>query len=135
MNLFKEQINNWDDWGRIFQSIPAFTPLVEHIMQKENLPSAEIENLIPGTNAVFKVGEYVIKIFAPPEFSIDEDYGTNVDVELFGIKWANAQGVSAPKLIADGAVDDKYRFRYMIMEYTSCITEIISQNYKFRLSD
>jgi len=26
-------------------------------------------------------------------------------------------GVPAPKLIADGAVHDKYYFRYMIMEY------------------
>jgi len=117
MNLFTEQINNWQEWGEIFQSIPAFAPLVEHILKKENLPVAKIENLTPGTNAVFKVGEYVIKIFAPPEFSEDGDYGTNVDVELFGIKWANARDVSAPKLIADGVVRDKYHFRYMIMEY------------------
>ena len=115
MNLFTEQINNWDDWGKVFQSILAFTPLVEHIFQKENLPLAKIENLEPGTNAVFKVGEYVIKIFAPQ--GMGEDYDTNVDVELFGMRLANAQGVPAPKLIADGFIEDKYRFRYMIMEY------------------
>ena len=62
MSLFTAQINNWDDWGKLFQSISAFTPLVEHIFHKENLPYANIENLKPGTNAVFKVGEYVIKI-------------------------------------------------------------------------
>jgi serine/threonine protein kinase len=117
MNLFTEQINNWEDWGRVFQSIPAFTLLIEHIFDKENLPAAKIENLTPGTNAVFKVGDYVIKIFAPPEFSIDEDYGTNVDVELFGMKLANNQGVPSPKLIAFGTIEDKYYFRYMIMEY------------------
>jgi hypothetical protein len=84
MQIFTEQINSWDDWGKLFQSIPAFTPLVERIFHKENLPLANIENLHPGTNAVFRVGEYVIKIFAP----VGEDghkggYGTNVDVELF----------------------------------------------------
>ena len=115
MHLFTEQINNWDDWGKVFQSIPAFTPLVTHIFQKEKLPMAKIEQLQPGSNAVFKVGNYVIKIFAPQ--GMGEDYGTNVDVELFGMKWANAQGVPAPKLIADGAVADKYDFRYMIMEH------------------
>jgi serine/threonine protein kinase len=112
-----EKINNWDDWGKIFQSIPAFTPLIKHIMAKENLPFFKIENLKPGTNAVFKVGLYVVKIFAPLEFSKDEDYGTNVDVELFGIKLANNQGVPSPKLFSYGAVADKYYFRYMIMEY------------------
>jgi aminoglycoside phosphotransferase (APT) family kinase protein len=38
-------------------------------------------------------------------------------VELFGLKLANARGVPAPKLIADGVVEDKYDFRYMIMDY------------------
>ena len=113
--LFTEQINNWDDWGNIFQSIPAFTPLVEHIFLNEKMPLTKIENLTPGSNAVFKVGDYVIKIFAPQ--GMGEDYGTNVDVELFGMKLANTNGVPAPKLIADGEVSDKYLFRYMIMEY------------------
>ena len=118
MNLFTGQINNWDDWGDIFQSISAFAPLIKHIFRKENLPITEIENLHPGTNAVFKVGEYVIKIFAPVgEDSHKGNYGTDVDVELFGMKLANERSVPAPKLITDGVVDDKYRFRYMIMEY------------------
>jgi len=115
MFLFTEQFNNWDDWGKIFQSIPAFTPLVKHIFQKENLPMSTIEQLPPGSNAVFKVGDYVIKIFAP--HGMGEDYGTDVDVELFGMKWANSRGVPAPKLIANGEVEDKYHFRYMVMEY------------------
>ena len=119
MHLFIEQINDFDDWfGKVFQSIPAFMQLIEHIFWKENLPLATIENMPPGTNAVFKVGNYVIKIFVPPIISEkDIDFGTSVDVELFGIKWANARGVPSPKLIVEGAVEDKYFFRYMIMEY------------------
>ena len=115
MSLFTEQINNWDDWGKVFQSISAFKPLIEYILNKENLPIAEIENLKPGTNAVFNVGEYVIKIFAPQ--GLDDGYGTNVDVEIFGMKLANARGVPAPKLIIYGTVEDKYDFRYMVMDY------------------
>ena len=115
MSLFTEQINNWSDWGKVFQSISAFTPLVEHIFQREKLPMAQIEQLHPGSNAVFKVGEYVIKIFAPQ--GMGEDYGTDVEVELFGMKWANERGIPSPKLIAYGVVKDKYNFRYMVMEY------------------
>jgi len=115
MSLFTEQINNWDDWGKIFQSIPAFTPLIEHIMTKEKLLFSKIENLKPGANAVFKVGGYVVKIFMP--LGVGREFGTNVDTELFGMRLANLQGVPSPKLIADGVVEDKYTFRYMIMEY------------------
>jgi aminoglycoside phosphotransferase (APT) family kinase protein len=58
-----------------------------------------------------------MKIFSPLSISFDKDYGTNIDVELFGMRLANSQGVPAPKLIANGVVEDKYCFRYIIMEY------------------
>lgn len=115
MNLFTGEINNWQEWGEIFQSIPAFTPLAEYIMKKENLPLTKIENLTPGTNAVFKIGGYVIKIFAPPESGIDQSL--DLQTELFATRRANDFGVSAPKLIAHGFIEDKYQFAYMITEY------------------
>ncbi|MCL2372363.1 MAG: aminoglycoside phosphotransferase family protein [Defluviitaleaceae bacterium] len=115
MQLFNETITNWDDWGRTFQSIPAFAPLVEHIFRAEGLPFCQIENMTPGTNAVFKVGAYVVKIFAPP--GLGQDFGVDVNVEIFGMKLAEAQGVPAPRLLSDGLVQDKYPFRYMVMDY------------------
>ncbi len=113
--LFTESINNWQDWGRVFQSIPAFAPLIRHILQKENLPQTEIEHLTPGTNAVFKLGDYVVKIFAPKESGIDQSL--DLQTELLAIKHAHKLGVSTPKLIAEGFVCDKYRFAYMITEF------------------
>ena len=115
MNLFTKQIESWKDWSKVFQSIPAFTPLVEVILKKENLPSGEIENLTPGTNAVFRVGSYVIKIFAPVESGIDQT--TDLRTELFATQRANESGVSAPKMVAHGFIRDRYRFAYMITEY------------------
>lgn len=137
-NFFTEEINNWDEWGKVFQSIPAFTPLIEYIFQREDLPMGEITHLTPGTNVVFRVGQcntsarrifsltdcsrqtrheldYVIKIFAPQ--GLGDGYGTDIDVELFGMRLANAQGVPSPRLFAHGEVQDKYNFKYMIMEY------------------
>lgn len=115
MNLFTEQINSWQDWGQVFQSIPAFTPLIRYIMQKENLPNAEIKNLTPGTNAVFQIGDYVIKIFAPKESGKDQT--PDMKTEIFASKLANTLGIAAPKVIADGFICDKYRFGYLITEY------------------
>jgi aminoglycoside phosphotransferase (APT) family kinase protein len=115
MNLFTAEIANWRQWGKIYQSIPMFAPLVEYILKKENLPGAEIENFSPGTNAVFKTGDYVVKIFAPAESGIDQTL--DLETELFATRRANKIGVSAPKLVADGYVEDKYRFGYIITEY------------------
>ena len=117
MFLFPKDIHNWDDWGDVFQSIPLFTPLIEHIFAKENLPMSPIENLTPGTNAVFKVGAYVVKIFVPVSGGKLWNYGADIDVELFGMRWANTLGVPSPKLIAQGVVEDKYAFQYIIMEH------------------
>jgi len=115
MNLFTAQISNWDDWENVYQSISAFAPLVEHILRKEQLPTIEIEHLTPGTNAVFKVGDYVIKIFAPAESGIDQTLDRQT--ELFATRYAYLLGVRVPTVIADGFVHDKYNFAYMITEF------------------
>ena len=113
--LFSRDIHDWPSWGKVFQSIEAFAPLIRHIFQKENLPCEKIENCTPGTNAVFKVGNYIVKIFAPAESGMDTD--SDYNTERFGLERANKLGISAPKLFASGDVPDKYLFRYMIMAH------------------
>ncbi len=115
MNLFKEQIGNWQDWSNVSQSLFAFSTLINFIFQKENLPLAKLENLPPATNAVFKSGDFVIKIFVPREGGMDQ--ATEIQTEQFSMQRANQLGIHSPKLIAHGFVEDKYRFAYMIMEY------------------
>jgi len=117
MNLFTAQISNWDDWENVYQSISAFALLVEQILRKEQLPAAEMEQLTPGTNAVFKVGDYVIKVFAPAESGMDQTL--DLQTELFATRHAYELGVCVPKVIADGFVQDKYNFAYMITEFVS----------------
>ena len=60
--LFTHTIRSWRDWGRVFQSIPAFTPLAREICRREGLPWAELTPLTPGTNGVFRCGEAVLKL-------------------------------------------------------------------------
>jgi len=116
MNLFTAPITGWKDWSQVYQSIEAFTPLAEHILRKENLPVVPLGHLSPGTNAVFRAGDCVLKIFAPPESGFNltlEDLRT----ESFSARRAERLGVHAPKLIAEGVVEDKYSFAYMVMEF------------------
>ncbi len=117
MNMFNAEISGWSSWGRVFQSVRDFEPLIKYIFNRHKLPFTEVKNCIPGTNAVFKVGGLVVKIFALRESGMDteSDYRT----EVFGIERANRLGISSPKLLAKGTIKDKYVFHYIIMEHIS----------------
>ena len=136
-NVFTTEIDGWDTWCKIFQSIPVWKPLVNLILEKENLPVSEIENLTPGSNAVFKSGNYVVKIFAPKEFGF---YGDAEDkTEKFSLNFAQSRGVPVSKLVAHGEVKDKYDFFYMILEYINGtelwqVSEKLSDNEKFDIA-
>jgi len=112
--LFNEHLNSEHDWLKVFQSVEAFSPLIEHIFKKEDLPFAILNKLTPGTNAVFKTGNYVIKIFAPVESKVEQRLP---QVEIFATCRANELGVSTPKVITHGSINDKYHFTYLITEY------------------
>lgn len=117
MNIFTGQINGWESWGKIFQSIECFEPLLKYIFSRHNLAYTGIEHCTPGTNAVFKVGDLVVKIFAPKESGMDTD--SDYKTELFGMERANRLGIPVPQLVACGTVEDKYIFHYLIMEHIS----------------
>ena len=114
-NVFLGEIKDWDTWGEVFQSISLFKNLIIKIFEKENLEISEISNVTPGTNAVFKVGNYIIKIFVPIEsgYDAEKDYF----FEITGMKRAMQLGINIPNLIATSEIKDKYLFRYIIMDY------------------
>lgn len=113
--LFDFIINDWDTWGKIYCSTDDFEPLIKRIFNKETLVFHPVENCKPGTNGIFRVGPYVIKIFVPIESGYDSwpDYRA----ELFALERANTLGVSVPRLLAKGEIQDRYLFRYLIMDY------------------
>lgn len=115
MSLFNETITNWQDWGRVYQSIPVFSELVREIYRREGLPFSPLQSLTPGTNAVFRVGNTVAKVFFPAESGLDPvpDF-TN---ESAVCRFLTAQGVPTPRLLACGRVEDRYQFYYILTEF------------------
>lgn len=113
MSLFEQTIDN-HSWGAIFQSTDAFRQLIKVIFERHNLDFTKIENLTPGSNAVFRVDDKVIKIFAPVESGF---YCNDFGIEIEAQKHANSMLVASPKLLYQGIVEDKYLFRYIIMEF------------------
>lgn len=114
--LFTETVENWKDWGRVFQSIPAFTPLAQEICRREGLPFAGLSPLTPGTNGVFRCGDAVLKIFFPKESGLDP--ALDFHRELAVSQWAAKAGVSTPAVLGQGMVSDKYDFYYLITQYS-----------------
>jgi len=113
--FFTETLATWDDWCRLFTSKEAFGPLSDAIYEREGLPPAPLESCTPGTNAVFKKGAYVVKIFIPNtgELRFTTDFGK----ELSALRRAEAAGVRTARPLAWGEMADKYTFPYMIMEW------------------
>ena len=114
MNLFNERINNWEAWARVYQSIPAFSALIVSIWKENGWTMASIEHCQAGTNAVFKVGDKIIKIFAPMESGCDtrQDY----EVETAGLSYAQSL-VPTPSILCRGIRYDRYIFRYLVLTY------------------
>ena len=114
--LFQEPIANWQDWGRVFQSIPAFSPLAREICRREGLPWCPLSPLTPGTNGVFRCGELVLKIFFPKESGLDPE--PDFRTETAACSQAAAWGVPTPQPVAQGVLKDKYVFHYLVTAYS-----------------
>lgn len=113
--LFHHTLIGRESWSAVFQSKEAFTPLAAEIMAQNYLPFSPLTNVTPGTNAVFKSGGYILKIYAP------EQTGFNGPAEYLAeagaIEHAAAVGVPAPVVYASGYMDDRYRFYFVVMEH------------------
>lgn len=113
--LFNYEITDWDTWSRVFRSIEEFAPLIRGIFGREGLCFTRLENCKPGTNGVFRVGPYVVKVFVPRESGHDSE--PDYRAELFAMERASRLGVSVPRLAASGQIVDRYLFRYLIMDH------------------
>ena len=115
--LFWETLQNWADWGRVFADWAAFAPLVREIFRRSGLPMGEVRALPPGTNAVFRVGDLVVKIYAPAETGVGQELGRESEVQA--MRAAAAVGVHTAGVVAAGELADRYAFSYLVTRFVS----------------
>lgn len=115
MKLFQECIRNWEDWKTISGKLTAFEEIVKQIFHKEGIPISAIQEMPPSTNAVFRAGAYVIKIYAPWEAQMDPK--DELRIECFAMRRARETGVAVPNIMAWGYIEDRYKFFYLISRY------------------
>ena len=113
--VFRKELNSFADWSRVFHDAGAFTELCEHIFDREGLPFNGLQELEPGTNAVFCSGAYVIKVFVPQECCDHETDGGAL--ETYMLRSAEKAGINVAPVIAQGTVLDRYSFSYLITGY------------------
>ena len=126
-NLFNGEIlDDNQSWQGFVRSPEAFTPLIKHIYQINNLKLDEIFYITVASNAVFRIGDKVIKIFYPPEagfrYMLDcEIY--EYKTELAVMNFAKNAGILTPEIICNGIVQDKrYSFGYIVMNFIDGIS-------------
>lgn len=136
--LFEAKLDGWESWSRVFQAKELFVPMAREIFARHGLEFEGLENLAPGTNAVFRSGGYVVKIAAPEEAgfgdiseeelrTIDEtgvDLGEadwidlgDIATEIFVTRRANELGAASPELVASGTIEDSYSFDYLVTRF------------------
>lgn len=114
--LFTRVIDGWDAWSRVYCDVAAFEPLVRAIYAREGLSAPEaVENTTPGTNAVFRCGDTVIKLFAPEASGFDPAHDFAVESAM--LRFAQKNSIPASDLLRIGRVEDAYTFRYLIMRF------------------
>lgn len=118
--LFTHALPDMKAWVQIRESADVFAPLIQHIFHIEHMPMDEIQSWGPATNAVFRVGERMIKIYAPRETGMDLD-SDDFSTEVYGLQWAQSHQVTVPAILASGCINDVYAFRYLITEYVGGI--------------
>ena len=111
--LFEGEIQDWDSWGKVYQSISLFLPVIQEIFRREGLAFVPLRRCTPGTNAVFLAGELVVKIYAPKESGLDGE--RELETERLALSFSQAQGVPGPKNLACGMLQDRYAFFYLIL--------------------
>ena len=96
--LFPYALDGWASWSRVFCSPECFTPLARCLFEREHLPFTALEPCRPGTNAVFRSGAYIVKIYAPAEAGVD--FRTDFETELSGLRNAAQNGIPVPEVVA-----------------------------------
>lgn len=115
MYLFDARLDGWAGWGKVFQNASVFDGLVQEALRRSGLPEESAQPLPPGTNAVFRAGDAVVKLFAPLESGIDS--ACDFECELQTLLCAQSKGIRCPRLLGHGCIEDRYRFFYIVTEY------------------
>jgi Ser/Thr protein kinase RdoA (MazF antagonist) len=112
-------VRTWDAWGAIFTDADVWTPAVQEICRRSDLPCHSIEPGYPGTNAVFIVNRddpthspFVVKIYAP--FCLEDFHLERV---LHPFLTAHIPILRVPHLLGYGILHAEMDWPYILLSF------------------
>ncbi len=112
----KNKVLSWDDWCEVFSDYSFFEDIVHEIFDVNQLGGITNHNNVTlGTNAVFRVNDFIVKIFVPKETRIWE--ANDFLQEKTSVSEAIDSGIKTPNIVCFGTLDKLQSWDYIVFEY------------------
>lgn len=112
--IISQKIDSLNDWKEFLSKEKSITNLAELIIKKNRISADKIERINIGTNAVFDLGKYILKIYAVNEKS----YGAwkNCKRKIILSNMLQSSPYHVPAIVKTGHIHDRYIIYYNIIE-------------------
>lgn len=111
--IINRVLNDLTDWKDFLKNDCIIVKLVNLILEQCNIPSYNVKKINLGTNAVFDLGNYILKIYA-----VNEKSSSKLDCirEVILSKLLMSSYYRVPTIIKTGYIEDRYTLYYNVME-------------------
>lgn len=111
--IIQRTLNDLADWKDFLKSENIVENLVNPILEQCNISVNSIKKIDLGTNAIFDLGNYILKIYA-----VNENSNSKSDCirEIILSKLLISSHYRVPTIVKTGCINDRYSIYYNVME-------------------
>lgn len=111
--IIVNSIKNLNDWKLFLSNTNAIEYLAQYIVKQSGVSVSKIERINIGTNAVFDLGNFILKIYA-----VSEDSNPMLDCkrEIILSNLLQSSPYHVPSIVKTGYINDRYTIYYNIIE-------------------
>lgn len=126
--IIVESIKNLNDWKLFLSNRDTIKYLAQRILKQSGFSVSKIERINIGTNAVFDLGNFILKIYA-----VSEDSNPMLDCkrEVILSNILQSSPYHIPSIVKTGYINDRYTIYYNIIEKIEVLysfADIINSN-------
>lgn len=111
--IIQRALNDLADWKDFLRSENIIVDLVNPILKQCNISAYNIKKINIGTNGIFDLGNYILKVYAVNEKSNSK---LDCDREIILSNLLMSSPYCVPTVIKTGYIDDRYAIYYNVME-------------------
>lgn len=111
--IIQRTLNDLADWKEFIKSENIVENLVNPILEQCNISVNSIRKIDLGTNAVFDLGNYILKVYA-----VNENSNSKSDCirEIILSRLLMSSHYHVPTIVKTGCINDRYTIYYNVME-------------------